>query len=96
MKCKNLFPKKKIVFLSYPGKNTKKSRQIYIYRQWEKDRIIEEIAPVENWVNNRPMKILNHMTPEKVFNFIVLRLLLKATKYQLLRFVTNIIIIEIR
>ena len=27
----------------------------------------EEIAYVENWINNRPMKILNYMTPEQVF-----------------------------
>lgn len=27
----------------------------------------EEIAYVENWINNRPMKILNYMTPNKVF-----------------------------
>jgi len=27
----------------------------------------EEIAYVENWINNRPMKVLNYMTPNKVF-----------------------------
>ena len=27
----------------------------------------EEIAYVENWINNRPMKILNYMTPKQVF-----------------------------
>ena len=27
----------------------------------------EEIAYVENWINNRPMKVLNYMTPEQVF-----------------------------
>ena len=27
----------------------------------------EEIAYVESWINNRPMKILNYMTPEQVF-----------------------------
>ncbi len=27
----------------------------------------EEIAFVEDWINNRPMKILNYMTPKQVF-----------------------------
>ena len=27
----------------------------------------EEIAYVEDWINNRPMKILNYMTPKQVF-----------------------------
>ena len=27
----------------------------------------EEIVYVENWINNRPMKVLNYMTPEQVF-----------------------------
>lgn len=27
----------------------------------------EEIAYVENWINNRPMKILNYMTPNQIF-----------------------------
>ncbi len=27
----------------------------------------EEIAYVENWINNRPMKILNYMTSKQVF-----------------------------
>ena len=32
--------------------------------QW---KIEEEIVYVENWINNRPMKVLNYMTPEQVF-----------------------------
>ena len=27
----------------------------------------EEIAYVEDWINNRPMKILNYMTPKQIF-----------------------------
>ena len=30
----------------------------------------EEIAYVENWINNRPMKILNYMTPKQVFQLL--------------------------
>ena len=32
------------------------------------DNISEEaIAYVEDWINNRPMKILNYMTPKQIF-----------------------------
>ena len=27
----------------------------------------EAIAYVEDWINNRPMKILNYMTPKQIF-----------------------------
>ena len=27
----------------------------------------EQIAYVEEWINNRPMKILNYMTPKQIF-----------------------------
>ena len=27
----------------------------------------KKITYVENWINNRPMKVLNYMTPEQVF-----------------------------
>ena len=30
----------------------------------------EEIAYVKNWINNKPMKILNYMTPKQVFQLL--------------------------
>ena len=33
---------------------------------------------VEDWINNSPMKVLNRLTPENFFNFILLRLIIPA------------------